>query len=141
MNDNDQELVAAILRSTPPPDVRGDFVARVNARIDATAGWFGLADFRAWTLRLAPAAVALALAGVFWPASSSTNTASTSAAISAASFSPASSGDWQKDVTGDALLEAALTPEAGSARYRKRLLVRVVRLVVVLFRRRGRFHP
>ena len=45
----------------PPPEVPADFLARVNARIDETAGWFGLADFRLWTLRLAPAAAALAL--------------------------------------------------------------------------------
>jgi hypothetical protein len=122
--EDEQDLVAAVLRSTPPPHVRGDFVARVNARIDATAGWFGLADFRAWTLRLAPAAAALALAAVFWSAPASATTSSpgpdggsTSTATGASSFSPASTSDWQQDVTGDALLEAALTT-AGSSRAR-----------------------
>jgi hypothetical protein len=108
--EDEEELVAALLRSMPPPDVRADFVARVNARIDATAGWFGLADFRTWTLRLAPAAAALALVGVFWPAPSAAPR--TSPPTASAAFSPASSSDWQKDVTGDALLEAALTPPA-----------------------------
>ena len=116
--ENEQDEVAAILKSMPPPDVRGDFVARVNARIDATAGWLGLADFRLWTLRLAPAAAALALIGVFWsvPSVSSSAPASAPAGV-AQSFSPASSSDWQQDVTGDAMLEAALAPE-GSSRAR-----------------------
>ena len=114
---DDQERVAAILRSTPPPDEAGDFVARVNARIDATAGWFGLADFRAWTLRLATAAAALALVGVFWstpPPATATSSASAAPSSAPTIFSPASSSDWQQDVTGDAMLEAALTPQ-GSA--------------------------
>jgi hypothetical protein len=121
--EDEQDLVARCLRSMPPPDVRGDFVGRVNARIDATAGWFGLADFRAWTLRLVPAAAALALVGVLWPApnarpdSSPSNESAASAAVVAQSFSPASSSDWQRDVTGDALLEAALAPAvSGRAR-------------------------
>jgi hypothetical protein len=111
--EDEQDTVAALLRSMPPPDVRGDFVGRVNARIDATAGWFGLADFRAWTLGLAPAAAALALVGMFWSApgsSSSAASAASTSAIGAQSFSPASSTDWQTDATGDALLDAALTP-------------------------------
>ena len=118
--DEEQELVAALLRSTPPPDVRADFVARVNARIDATAGWFGLADFRAWTLRLAPAAAALALVAVFWSAPSAAVRSSAGQDGSALSgaFSPVSSSDWQKDVTGDALLEAALTPSPEESRGR-----------------------
>jgi hypothetical protein len=110
--DDEQERVAAVLRSMPPPDVRSDFVARVNARIDATAGWFGLADFRAWTLRLAPVALALALVAVFWRAPSSPSSAAVTAAQAA--FSPASSSDWQIDVSGDAMIEAALAPNGGS---------------------------
>ena len=117
--EDEQDVVAAILRSTPPPDVRSGFVARVNARIDldARAGWLGLADFRLWTLRLAPAAAALVLVAALWrapaeaPVPSVTHAAVPSAATAAVStFSPASSIDWQKDVSGDALLEAALTP-------------------------------
>ena len=105
--DDEQERVAVVLRSMPLPDVRGDFVARVGARIDRTAGWLGLADFRAWTLRLAPVALALALVAVFWRTPSSPSSA---VAAAQAAFSPASSSDWQKDVSGDALLDAALTP-------------------------------
>jgi hypothetical protein len=113
--EDEQDLVAALLRSMPPPDARGDFVARVNERIDATAGWLGLADFRAWTLGLAPAACALALIAVLWTSPSSTTSApaASAAPAPATTFRPASSSDWQSDVSGDALLEAALTPNGG----------------------------
>jgi hypothetical protein len=117
MTDKDQDAVAAILASRPQPDVPADFVSRVNARIDATAGWFGLADFRLWTLRLAPLAAALALFAVLWPAAATTSTATVPAAT-AADFSPASATDWQQDVSADALLEAALQPSTGGTRVR-----------------------
>src|SRR5258708_21283008 len=84
----------------PPPQVSADFVARVNARIDETAGWFGLADFRVWTLRLAPAAAALALIALLWPATTTTSTtgsSSTSSASPPASFSPASATNWRSE--------------------------------------------
>jgi len=121
MNDKDQELVAAILKSAPPPDVPADFLARVNARIDETAGWLGLADFRAWTLRLAPAAVALALIALLWPASQTQQPSSSkgtpTVATQPSTFSPSSSTDWQREVTADALIDAALRP-AGAANVR-----------------------
>ena len=117
--EDEQDVVAAILRSTPPPDVRDGFLARVNARIDAggeRAGWLGLADFRLWTLRLAPAAAALLLVAALWsvPSQAAPTIPAAAAAEPIGSFSPASSTDWQKDVSGDALLEAALAP-AGAA--------------------------
>jgi hypothetical protein len=116
--DEEQERVADVLRSMPPPDVRGDFVARVRARIeampDAAPGWFGLADFRAWTLRLAPVAFALGLVGVFWKTPSSPASSASASVVSPAAFSPSSSSDWQNDVSGDAMLEAALAPGGGS---------------------------
>jgi hypothetical protein len=118
MRDEDQELVAAILASMPQPDVPADFLSRVNARIDQTAGWLGLADFRLWTLRLAPLAAALGVLAVLWPAASTTNTAIVPATTAAVGFSPASAADWQKDVSADALLEAALQSSQGSARVR-----------------------
>jgi len=113
---DEQDLVAATLASMPPPDACGDFVARVNARIDETAGWLGLADFRVWTLRLAPAAAALALVAIFWSAPSTTTATPASAAASPPrTFSPASPSDWQSDVTSDAMLEAALSPRGGGS--------------------------
>jgi hypothetical protein len=117
-DDDDQTRVTSVLASMPPADVPADFVSRVNARIDATAGWFGLADFRLWTLRLAPAAGVLALIAVLWPASPTITSTPAVASERAASFSPASASDWQQDVSGDALIAAALQPAAGGARAR-----------------------
>ena len=104
-SEEDQTRVAAILSSMPPADVPADFAARVNARIDETSGLFGLADFRAWTLRLAPLAAGLALIALLWPATPGRS----SAVTPATSFSPTSVTDWQQDVSADALLAAALT--------------------------------
>jgi len=80
----------------------------VNARIDETAGWLGLANFRAWTLGLVPAAAALALVAVLWPSSPSATAISTTQSAPQATFSPSSASDWEHDVTANALLEAAL---------------------------------
>src|SRR5438105_15703377 len=89
--DDDQAQVARLLASMPPQEVPADFVARVNARIDETAGWFGLADFRVWTLRLAPLAAGLALIAVLWPGTAATTTSATSSSVApASSFSPTS---------------------------------------------------
>jgi hypothetical protein len=114
MTDHDdrvQEDVAALLRAMPPAPVSGDFLTRVNARIDDTAGWLGLADFRAWTLGLVPAAAVLVLIAVLWPASSRVAPVTTAKTAAAAqTFSPSSYADWEQDVTVNALLEAALRP-------------------------------
>lgn len=111
--EREQEAVAALLRETPRATVSADFLARVNARIDETAGWLGLADFRVWTLGLVPAAAALVLVAILWPSTTSTSPASVPAVqtqtASSQTFTPASFGDWERDVTPNALLEAALT--------------------------------
>lgn len=116
--DDDQRLVSSVLASRPAPDVSPGFLARVNARIDAARdeGWFGLTDFRVWTLRLAPAAAALALIALLWPGTSSAvartapspSTIAAPAAPAPQRFMPSSASDWQRDVTANALLEAAL---------------------------------
>ena len=107
--------VAAVLGSAPPPEVSASFVARVSARIDAeaAAGWLGLLDYRAWTLRLAPIAVAVALILVLWPGTSIDTTDTVTGTATAHTFTPTSETDWQQDVSPDALLDAALN---GSAR-------------------------
>src|SRR5262249_2448447 len=110
--DDDPENVSALLRATPPASVSADFLARVNARIDEAAGWLGLADFRAWTLGLVPAAVVLVLVAILWPATAAAPVSATLASAQPAStqtFIPSSYSDWQRDVTANALLEAALT--------------------------------
>ena len=126
-NDPDQDLVAAALSSAPVVEVPPSFLARVNARIDAEGepdpGWLGLADFRTWTLRLVPAAAAMALIAALWSggaadsagsagpspsSSSSSSSAASSSSTVAQTFSPSSAADWQQDVSGNAMLEAAL---------------------------------
>jgi hypothetical protein len=113
MNEHDQEAVAAVLRETPAAPLSAGFLARVNQRIDETAGWLGLADFRAWTLGLVPAAAALVIVALLWPATKAdpapAAATATLQAISAQTFTPSSYTDWQQDVAANALLEAALT--------------------------------
>jgi hypothetical protein len=111
-DERDQDAVAALLNATPRVDVSADFLARVNARIDETEGWLGLANFRAWTLGLVPAAAALVLIAVLWPATPAKPDSATTArsqVASSQSFTPSSYNDWQRDVTANALLEAALS--------------------------------
>jgi hypothetical protein len=108
----DQDLVAALLASAPPPPVSSGFLARVNARIEEEArqGWLALADFRLWTLRLVPAAAAAILIAVLWPTKpveSSAPAAAQTAAVQ--TFTPSSASDWQGEVSANALLEAALS--------------------------------
>ena len=117
--DRDQQAVAAVLRATPPARVSDDFVARVNARIDETKGWLGLADFRAWTLSLVPAAVVLVLVAILWPVSSSVKPTVVKPEAQqgpSRTFSPSSYSDWEQDVPPNALLEAALDSPAGERR-------------------------
>lgn len=115
--DDDQSLVAAVLASRREATAPDDFVARVNARIDASAGWLGIADFRAWTLGLVPAAAAVFLVAILWPGAATTSTSTTPAtpATQAAveDFSPASATDWQQEISADALLDAALHRTTG----------------------------
>ncbi len=51
-----------MLRMRPANDVSLRFGAQLSARLDDASGWFGIADWRRWTLRLTPVAAALALA-------------------------------------------------------------------------------
>ena len=120
--EGDQDPVAALLRATPPVTVPTDFLTRVNARIDDTAGWLGLADFRAWTLGLVPAAAALVLLAMLWPTAPAATAASAAATpaqaqvVSSRTFTPSSYSDWEQDVTANALLEAALRAPASERR-------------------------
>lgn len=107
----DQVAVRAWLAQTPEVAVPADFRDRVNARIDDGEGLLGVADFRAWTLRLAPLAALLALAA--WLGLGAASSPAASATSAPAAFAPSRAADWQRTVSGNALLEAALRP-AGS---------------------------
>ncbi len=61
-----QDQVAATLAARPDAEPAASFAARVSARIAEESGWFGVADWRWLSVRLAPvAALLLVLAGVF----------------------------------------------------------------------------
>ena len=110
---DDQIAVREWLASTPPPAVSSGFHASVNARIDDSEGLMGIADFRRWTLRLAPLAALLVLAawlGVGFAIVPATSVAPAPSAPATATFMPSRAADWQRSVSGDALLEAALLP-------------------------------
>lgn len=59
----EQVAVKQWLMDLPWPDVSPDFAARVRMRLTDTPAWLDVANWRGWTLRLAPlAALLLALA-------------------------------------------------------------------------------
>jgi hypothetical protein len=67
----EQEMVRSVLGELPFHDVSPGFAARVRARIEPRPGVFGLVNWRAWSLRLAPVAALLALlAWAPWPSES-----------------------------------------------------------------------
>jgi predicted anti-sigma-YlaC factor YlaD len=114
----DQRFVASALSALPQVEASPAFARRVRARIERAGGWFDLVDFRVWTLRLVPAAAVLALLAVVWPGQDTVGTASSRQSQAAdtntsRSFHPANAGDWQQDVSANALLEAALERPAG----------------------------
>lgn len=110
---DDQRQVAAILASAALDDVSPAFLAQVNDRIDEAESVFGIVDCRAWTLRLAPLAAALAIAAYLGlgarPSSTSATQTQATAASSTTTFSPTNTADWERDVPSEALLEAALS--------------------------------
>jgi hypothetical protein len=107
-----QREVAAWLRARPADRVSPQFSARLAERLDAASGWFGIADWRVWTLRLAPVAAALALAIVLGSESAAPSTVTledwtigdvdTSSPVSLLS---------RPDLTPESLIETMLTGE------------------------------
>lgn len=124
----DQRVVAGALRSRPPLEPSPAFAANLAARLDDVSGWLGLLDWRMWTFRLAPVALAIFLIAVF-AGSSSTRTAVTgpSAAESTTATletwtrgvnesSSAAAAVWQDRTSSDALLETMLLGASGASR-------------------------
>lgn len=111
----DQMRVHDALAATPMVHPREGFSTRVHGRLAATPGWLELADFRVWTLRIAPVAAAVALLAMLWAGPRS---GGTSSGPSSATFSPASLADWSRNVSPNALLEAALRQGPGDSHVR-----------------------
>lgn len=113
----DQMAVRAWLSRTPDAVVSAGFRARVRGRIDDAEGLLGIVDFRLWTLRLAPIAALLALGAWLGVGAAGASAPTSTAAVAAPAplFAPARAADWQRTVSGNALLEAALSSSPGGA--------------------------
>jgi hypothetical protein len=107
-----QRAVSAWLRTRPADRVSPQFAARLASRLDAASGWFGIADWRVWTLRLAPVAAALAMA-IFLGLDASTPTPVTLEdwTLGVSDSSSAASLLWQPGVSAESVMETMLTGE------------------------------
>ena len=123
---DEQRAVAGMLRMRPATDVSRRFGAQLSARLDEASGWFGIADWRRWTLRLTPVAAALALATYLGLGTS------TQAPVSVPATLPLSLNDWafaaaegqagsaresllwESGVSAESVLETMLTPEGST---------------------------
>jgi anti-sigma factor RsiW len=106
-----QSAVAAWLRTRPADPLSREFEARLASRLDEASGWFGIADWRTWTLRLAPVAAALAVAtylGLGSPAPSATTLEDWTLG---APESSTASVLWESDVSPESVMESMLTGE------------------------------
>ena len=128
----DQRAMRELLQGAPIEGARLGFDTRVMAAIRAeadakgAAGWLASLDFRRWTLRLVPVAVALALAAVVVNQADATTgstgevTVDTTLAANTDNL-PVSSALWSDSVSGSSLLSLMLTANADDtlANYRK----------------------
>ena len=106
-----QRAVAAWLRARPVDRLSPQFASRLAPRLDQASGWFGIADWRVWTLRLAPVAAALALATYLgFGASSQTAITLEDWTLADADASTASVL-WEPDVSAESVVETMLTGE------------------------------
>lgn len=120
---DEQRAVAGMLRMRPANDVSVRFGAQLSARLEDASGWFGIADWRRWTLRLTPIAAALALATYLGLGTTSQAPASVPAAVplsvndwalGAAEGQPGSAREsmlWESGVSAESVLETMLTAD------------------------------
>jgi predicted anti-sigma-YlaC factor YlaD len=117
-----QRAVATTLRARPADPVPPLFARRVAERLDRldrNQGWIDIADWRVWTVRLAPAAAVFALAA--WLTTGQTGATPLSLeewAVSNAETSSVTTLLWDSEVTSEALVEQMLTGDlpAGATR-------------------------
>ena len=112
-----QRAISGWLQSRPADRVSDAFSARLAARLDDASGWFGLADWRVWTLRLTPVAALLAAFVLLGPAPADTTVTLDEWALDADTSSPES---WllRPDVSTDAIVESIVIgsdPAGGGA--------------------------
>jgi len=107
-----QADVSRALASRPETPVRADFAARLAAEIARRSGWFGLADWRWLSVRLAPIAALLLLAtGLFverqsakWALLSSSSTVVEYGTEGTSEATPVTSVLWEQQSSEDAAL-------------------------------------
>ena len=111
-----QDDVAAVLSARPDAAPPLGFATRVMAHLDGPPTWLDVINWRRWTVRLAPVAVALLVAaGVGLRPAEAVEPIEFSDLVTGwvevddAAGPPALSLLWQEEVTDDALLEAVLT--------------------------------
>ena len=106
-----QRDVSAWLRTRPADRLSPHFAPRLAARLDEASGWFGIADWRAWTLRLAPVAAALALATYLGLGASTQSPTTIEEWTLATTDSSDESILWESDMSADSVIESMLTGE------------------------------
>jgi hypothetical protein len=106
-----QRAVIAWLRARPADRLSPQFASRLAARLDEASGWFAIADWRLWTLRLAPVAAALALAIYLGLGASSQTAITLDDWTAVAADGSAASVLLEPDVSADAVVETMLTGE------------------------------
>lgn len=115
-----QALVARTLRARAESAAPGDFASRVAARLDAgQGGILDLANWRAWTVGLAPVAAALVFVAYLGVGTTTTESAGTTAETATfETWASASAGTTpaavflQPSASSDQLLETVLTGAA-----------------------------
>ena len=115
-----QRSVASWLRSRPVDRVPDAFAARLARRLDEETRadrampWLGLADWQAWTLRLAPLAALLLLFVLLGSSSFDAHPTIDDWALGSDDGSSAAALLLQSDVTSDSLAESFVTGELPS---------------------------
>jgi anti-sigma factor RsiW len=110
----DQRAVAAALRARPAMPPSPAFIATLALRLDESSGWFGMADWKTWTIRLAPVAAALALVAFLTAAQTGTSTSSVTLdqwTYSVVEPTSTAAMLWDQQVSADSLLESMLADD------------------------------
>jgi hypothetical protein len=111
-----QRTVSAWLKMRPADNLSPQFVSRLAARLNEASGWFGIADWQVWTLRLAPVAAALALATYLGLGVSTETPATIEEWTFGTTDASTESLLWDASISAESVIETMLTGElpAGS---------------------------
>ena len=108
----DQRTVLDVLRSRPVENVSPAFASQLARRLDDESGFLGIADWRAWTFRLAPVAAAAVFAAVLFSGAESAAPVSLEEwAVSNADTASRATLLWDAEITADSVLETMLIGE------------------------------